>query len=493
MTILQKIKSAKSNLLLIAIWLIFSILFSYHKTVFNPPLSVHQGAQADRASIAYNFFKTNSNFFEPRVMETGTKDGITPSEFPIVSYISALFYKIFGFNDFWYRFVVWCFMSFGFWCAVQIIKIFENSKILSLIIASCWYFGTVLCYYTNNFLPDIASLSLMLYGIYRYQVIQTQNSTLNKVLFTIAITLSCLIKITSLIFVISLLLCQTYFYIKNKKKTTIFTESIIVFIIVFSWYYYCINLEKQVGGSYFLMKIEPSQNLAEFVKNFDIFFSNWFLKIYNIAQWILIGLGLAVLFFTNIKKEIKLFTFISIIGCLAFYALMSNQFRFHDYYIITFMPIMLFLIISAYKFLEKLNKTIAIFIIFSIGFWGMIDAKNGVRLRYSKGNYWYQTFFEPQNFIGTNDWLKKNGIDENKKIFVAFDENPNVMLYMFKRRGYRVFDHNQLYVEEKIKITGNLITSNSSRFFKQYPAMIDKLELASQYKDWKLFKIKNGN
>lgn len=489
----KKIKSVNRNILFVAVWLTISVLFGFNKTVFNPPLSVHQGAQADRASIAYNFYTISLNFFEPRVMETGTKDGITPAEFPLVGYLAALFYKIFGFHDFWYRFVVWGFMTFGFWCAFEILKNLETEIFTSLIIGCCWYFSTILCYYTNNFLPDIASLSLMLFAINRWILLQKSDSTLNKILFSVASSLACLVKITSLIFVIAIVITEVFLFFTKKKKTTVFSGSLFVFCMVFLWYFYCKNLEKKVGGTYFLMNIEPPKSFDEFLENFKVFFNNWFDKIYNIPQWIFVIFGFAVLFFSKLKNEIKLFTIISICGVLIFYFLMSKQFRFHDYYNITLMPLMLFLMISGYKFLKKLNKFVAVFLIFSICFWGMIDAKNGVRLRYTKANYWYQTFFEPETFEGTNEWLEKNGISKKNKVLVAFDDNPNVMLYMFKRRGYRTFDHPQKYIEEKLEITGNMITHDTSRFFKMYPDTRGNLQLYSEFKNWKLYKTKNGN
>ena len=183
-----KLKSTNIHFLFVCCWIFVSILFQFHKTAFYQPVSVHQGAQADRASIAYNFYKTEMNIFLPRVMETGTFDGITPSEFPLVSYVAAIFYKIFGFNDFWYRFTVWSFMGLGLWAAFNILITLGLEKYKSLILVFCWYFSTVLCYYTNNFLPDVVSLSFILLALWQWFLLKKNDKPTSKIFFTVFAT-----------------------------------------------------------------------------------------------------------------------------------------------------------------------------------------------------------------------------------------------------------------------------------------------------------------
>ena len=78
------------------------------------PFGMHQGAQADRASIAFNYARESMNFLEPRVMENRSMHGITGMEFPIVAYATALLYKIFDYNPFFYRLIeALLFLAFG--------------------------------------------------------------------------------------------------------------------------------------------------------------------------------------------------------------------------------------------------------------------------------------------------------------------------------------------------------------------------------------------
>jgi len=474
----------------IVVWLFISALFQFHKIVFLQPLSVHQGAQVDRASIARNYFKVSMNFFEPRMMETGTKNGITPCEFPLVNYSVALCYKLFGFNTFWYRFLMWILMGIGLWAAFDLIFKLTNSILAALFISCAWYSSSVLAYYTANFLPDVASLGFLLLALRRW-IIYTQNpSTKAIVWFTIFASLACLIKITSLIFIIALGLISLYKFVKSRKKPILLISVFITFTLVIVWYIYCQWLERQVGGSYFLMQMVLPSSIPELKEWFHIFYSNWFTQIYNLPQWYFIAFGLASIYFVKNSGEYRGFTVISFVGIIGFYLLMAGQFRYHDYYVITLLPVFLFLMVYAFKTLHQINKILAYSIVSTVCIWGIIDAKNNVRLRFKKDNYWYQTFFEPSDFVGVDIWLTENGISQDKKVLAAFDPNPNTLLYFLNRRGYRTFDHSLTYIQEKIEKTDGVVTNDSTKFFAMYPETRNELVLKGTFNEWILFNKK---
>ena len=153
------------HFLFLALWIFVALLFQFQKIITLPPLSIHQGAQADRASIALNYYRVSMNFLEPRVMETATKDGITPCEFPLVNYVVACFYKLFGYHPFWYRFLMWCLMGAGLWAVFDILCLWLANKWAALLVAFTWFFSPILDFYTPNFLPDTASLALVLLAL----------------------------------------------------------------------------------------------------------------------------------------------------------------------------------------------------------------------------------------------------------------------------------------------------------------------------------------
>jgi len=478
------------NWLFLAAWFAVSFAFEFHKIIWLPPLSIHQGAQADRASIALNYARVSMCFFEPRVMETGTKDGITPCEFPIVNYTAAVFYKIFGFNSAWYRWIMWSLIGLGLWAAFDMIYRWLNDFFGALLIVFTWYFSSILSFYSANFLPDTASLSFMLLALRQWMIYNSEHSNSRLIYFTIFAALACLVKITSLIFVIAILLSTLLLFFRKRANLAFVYTSIVVFLTVAVWYIYCFWLEKQVGGSYFLMNLALPASFAELQNWFDIFYQNWFSQTYSLVQWGFILFGSIAAVFLKEKTIAKPFVYISLLGVVGFYLLMAGQFRYHDYYLITLLPFALFFMVFGYSALFKIKPILAYVLVMGVCALGFIDAKNGIRMRFTPGSYWYQTFFEPQEFKSMPNWLNENKVTQNDKVVVAFDLNPNVLLYFFQRRGYRINDHTLAYVKQKLFLTEALLVKDELKFFKMYPETQNTLTFIASKNGWKLFKLK---
>jgi hypothetical protein len=88
------------------------------------------------------------------------------------------------------------------------------------------------------------------------------------------------------------------------------------------------------------------------------------------------------------------------------------------------------------------------------------------------------------------NWLSQNKVTEDDKVVVAFDINPNVLLYSFQRRGYRINDHSQEYVKQKLFLTETLLVKDEVKFFKMYPETQKSLKFVSSNNGWKLYKLK---
>ena len=454
-------------------------------------MSIHQGAQTDRASIALNYSRISFNFIEPRVMETATKDGITPCEFPIINYSVAVLYKAFGPNPFWYRFLMWCLMGFGLWAAFDLLCLWLANKWAALIISFTWFFSPILNFYTPNFLPDTASLAFMLLALRQWFYYNYDTPKGWRIAwFTLFAAIGCLIKITSLIFIIAIVSINIILFLKTFKRPRFIGAAIFIFLSVFSWYYYCRWLEYTVGGSYFLMNPAFPSSLAQLKEWFGVFYANWFHQIYTYPQWIFIGFGLVSIPFIKEKLFLKLFVCFALAGSVCIYLLMAGQFQYHDYYSITLLPVCLFLMAFGYKWLVNKKPVMTYIVLLLFCIWGFIEVKSNFRLRYTPSHYLYQTFFEPKDFVGVDQWLTQNGVTQNDKVLAAFDRNPNIMLYFLNRRGCRTFDHTQSYATGKIKLYHNMVTNDTLQFFKQYPLCRNQIYLKSSFKKWHLYKEK---
>src|SRR4051812_7387696 len=95
----------------------------------GPYLDAHGWRSADTAAIARNFYERSMNPLRPMV-DWGGRAGYVETEFPLVPYLTAILYKLFGFHDWLGRLVVIVF-SLGLIAAV-----YELARLLTGRIAS---------------------------------------------------------------------------------------------------------------------------------------------------------------------------------------------------------------------------------------------------------------------------------------------------------------------------------------------------------------------
>ena len=80
--------------------ILFSIVvisFLQHYNHFTKDLmSIHVWRQTQTQSIIMNFYEEDMNIFNPRRNERGDGDGIFRMEFPLMQWLVACIYKVFG-------------------------------------------------------------------------------------------------------------------------------------------------------------------------------------------------------------------------------------------------------------------------------------------------------------------------------------------------------------------------------------------------------------
>ena len=113
-------------------WIVASGSLGIFSRLDLAPQGIHQGAQCDRASLAWNFAYTDGNILKPHVHETRFGNGLVAGEFPLVPWIASKFYQVFGFHHFWFRGINWLLLSLGAWCAFLISGFFINHCLCAL-------------------------------------------------------------------------------------------------------------------------------------------------------------------------------------------------------------------------------------------------------------------------------------------------------------------------------------------------------------------------
>src|SRR5437667_9387560 len=154
--------------------------------------------QSDVAAIARNFFEHGFRFGYPQIDWAGGSGGYVGTEFPILPFFAAICYKFAGIHEWIGRSqsVIFFGISLPFFFLL-VRKIFCGT---AAIWATFFYaFAPLNIFAGRSFMPDVPSLSLGIIGLYFFLRWVRDRKMAPFYLAAIAISLSILIKITSIV------------------------------------------------------------------------------------------------------------------------------------------------------------------------------------------------------------------------------------------------------------------------------------------------------
>src|SRR5213076_1446768 len=156
--------------------------------------------QSDVAAIARNFAEGGFRFAYPQIDWAGDATGYVGTEFPILPFVAAICYKFAGIHEWIGRSqaVVFFAVSLPFFFLL-VREIFGNRA--AVWAAFFFSFAPLNIFAGRSFMPDVPSLSLAIIGLYLFlRWIEDRKPGLFSVA-AIAISMSLLIKITSIVIV----------------------------------------------------------------------------------------------------------------------------------------------------------------------------------------------------------------------------------------------------------------------------------------------------
>ncbi len=152
--------------------------------------------ESDVAAIARNFLQNGFHFARPQIDWAGDQPGYVGTEFPILPFMAALCYKIFGVHEWVGRSqaVVFFALSLPFFF-LMVRQVFGP---LAAVWALFFYSFAPLAIMTSRcFMPDVPSLSLALIALYFFMRWIEHRQWTAFFLSAVALSLSILIKATS--------------------------------------------------------------------------------------------------------------------------------------------------------------------------------------------------------------------------------------------------------------------------------------------------------
>lgn len=429
--------------MLIGVLLFFLILGTF-KIIPLRPQSIHQWAQCDRASVAWNYYTSDTDFFHPRVNNTDNGSGITGMEFPIVQYFVSILYRFFGFHEWLYRLTTLTIFTIGAFSVFRIARNFIQDTMYALLTMGWYICSPLLAFYSTSFLPDIYSLSFAMISWAALLKLKDRYSGITMMGWLMPLLLSCLIKPNSLIHLPVMLFFLYREGVWSKKTRIQFSGCfLLVVVATFSWYYYASWLSKSVQSEVFLLHVRPPNSWQEVKDVWERVRLDWLERIYH--PWILILIlvsGLILLFVERpFRNKLATYTLIMLFSCSAFLYVMFLQLSYHDYYFITMFPSLVFLLIFIFSSINaRVNtrgKYVFPFIVLGLLAIQFYFAKSHVRYAHKKGSWMYGSMHNDLYFE-SDYFLTSAGITPDDQVVCIFDHSPNISLYLMGRRGVTI-------------------------------------------------------
>jgi 4-amino-4-deoxy-L-arabinose transferase-like glycosyltransferase len=159
--------------------------------------------QSDVAAIARNFLQNGFRFGYPQIDWAGNAPGYVGTEFPILPFIAAVCYKFAGVHEWIGRIqaVILFALSLPFFFLL-VRKIFGSTAAVWATFFYC--FASLNVFAGRSFMPDVPSLSLAIVGLYFFLRWVEHGESSSLFAAAIMISLSFLIKITSIVIVVPL-------------------------------------------------------------------------------------------------------------------------------------------------------------------------------------------------------------------------------------------------------------------------------------------------
>src|SRR5436190_13392771 len=156
--------------------------------------------QSDVAAIARNFSEHGFHFAYPQIDWAGGTPGYVGTEFPILPFLAAICYKFAGVHE-------WIGRSQAVVFFVVLLPFFfllvrEIFGCTAAVWATFFYsFAPLNVFAGRSFMPDVPSLSFAIVGLYLLLRYVEHNESSSFLVAAIALSLSFLIKITSIVIV----------------------------------------------------------------------------------------------------------------------------------------------------------------------------------------------------------------------------------------------------------------------------------------------------
>ncbi len=441
------LKKISPNILFIVIFLLCTSFYNMHKTIFYSPTGTHAWRQADGASIALNYYQNGMNFFEPELLSL-TSDNYTSgagvSEATILYYMVAILYKIFGFNDFWFRFTNLLITFFGLFYLFRLFQLVLKDSIWALFLSFLPFCSVSFGYFANSFITDFSAINFIFIGSYHTYLFFSKKQLKFLIYASIFFTIAGLLKITSLIFYLAftatiVLAYRKRNYFTEKKQLIYWLLSFFgLSTIVGAWYYWAIKYNEAHCVDYFANHIYPvwSHSWEQFVDKADKIWDSKKRDYFTIEirYFLAIVTPALFLFIRKFNRVLIFLLLISLFGTVAYFSLWFAKLTDHGYYFAAAMPFFIFVaFLFVFGFKQSYPVTASKWVIkipfIILLYFSIVHTQKYVRQK-------FQPFKDYVVFKSLQPLMREAGISRHEKVISVSDPTNALSLYLMNNPGW---------------------------------------------------------
>lgn len=334
------------NIILVSIVLISIVMHFNHFT--KDLMSTHVWRQTQTQSTINNFYEEDINIFNPRRNDRGDSDGIFRMEFPIMQWLVAIQYKIFGNHLIITRLFMFLIGLLSVLGIYKLLNALFHNTILSVLGAWAFNFSPSFYYYTINPLPDNFALCCSVWGLALFFYWYNKKKTIYLIFCSMLLSLGALSKLP---FIIYYIVPAVYFidlFIKHGFKRNYSMDALIsMSFSIFPIIWYLKVIPHWHGNVIIKGMLENNESVTKLL---DYYQHN----LISTLPELLVGYGsliffLAGFFFLIKNKAYKNLKFLLLLSlsilALLFYLFEANAIaNIHDYYLFPFYPLLFILV-----------------------------------------------------------------------------------------------------------------------------------------------------
>ncbi len=475
------------------LWLGIPLLtFLLHIHIFPKELvGVHAWRQTETASNVVNFYERDFHPLHPQVHNLEWPEGSKRMEFPIMQWIFAWGYFLFGENIWILRFLSFLIGLGTIFGIHRLTRHLFGDEFLALLAAWCFAFAPVFFYYTVNPLPDNFALMCGTWGIALFIKWYRKRDALDLWLSAGFLLMASLAKLPFILFYglpFGYALVDT---LRSRFKRT--GQNILVALpgllsLAFPAAWYLTVIPEWTGNGVIggILHATPDEYLLLakiFVKNIVSTLPELLI---NYASFPFLVAGIYYLFRNKARKQPLWWAFVIWGGAVgAYYLFELNMIStVHDYYLFPFLPGLFLIVVYGLREVWNWKSPWAQrFVLFAMVLLPLTAALRSYPRWKLKG-------FN-QDLLTYREELR-NAVPDDALVLTGSQLSPHIYLYHIHKRGWHLLKDglNAERINNSIEQGAEYLYSDS-REMESDPALREHVgELVKEYGTFRIYKLK---